>query len=389
METSTKTQILTLLRSGLTGERLALPEGVDMDAAYREMKRHQIVPICYVGAVNCGVDKTLSVMGAMFQDYYCCLVRSEGQMRAIAMLCRAFEERNIDHMPLKGCNLKPLYPKPELRVMGDADILIRMEQYDRIKPVMLELGYEEKIVSDYELVWDSAALHLELHRRMIPSQDKVRYAYYGDGWKRAVRQEGCRYGLSPEDEFVYLLLHLRKHYCDGGVGCRHVTDLWVWQQAHPNMDRQRLENELQALQLKEFYENMQNVVNAWFGDGPWDEKTRFITEVILTSGSWGSYETQMVATAAKHTHAGGSVSGGKVRRIMEHMFPPSYKMQRKFGILKQCPVLLPFFWPVHWLDILLFRRKRIRQLQGEFTAASEEKITSYQQALEYVGLKAE
>ena len=31
---------------------------------------------------------------------------------------------------------KKLYPKPELRVMGDADILIREEQYDKIKPVM-------------------------------------------------------------------------------------------------------------------------------------------------------------------------------------------------------------------------------------------------------------
>ena len=389
METSVKMQLLTLLRSGLTGERLALPEELDLEAVYIEMKRHQIVPIGYIGAVNCGVDKRHPVMAAMFQEYCCCMMRSEGQMQAIETLCRSFEQENIEYMPLKGCNLKPLYPKPELRVMGDADILIRMEQYDRIKPIMLELGYEEKLVSDYELVWDSAALHLELHRRMIPAWDKVRYAYYGDGWKRAERQKGCRYGLSAEDEFVYLLLHLRKHYCDGGIGCRHVTDLWVWQQAHPEMDCKRLEEELQAMELGAFYKNMQAVVAAWFSDGPWDEKTRFITDVILSSGSWGSYESQMVATAAKHVQATGSASGGKVHRILEHMFPPCYKMQRKFAVLKRCPVLLPFLWPAHWLDILLFRRKRIHQMKQEFTAASAEKISTYQQALEYVGLKAE
>ena len=46
-------------------------------------------------------------------------------------------------MPLKGCNMKALYPSPELRVMGDADILIRVEQYDRIRPIIQSLGFEE------------------------------------------------------------------------------------------------------------------------------------------------------------------------------------------------------------------------------------------------------
>ena len=39
------------------------------------------------------------------------------------------EENGIDYLPLKGYNLKKLYPKPELRTMGDADVLIRLADF--------------------------------------------------------------------------------------------------------------------------------------------------------------------------------------------------------------------------------------------------------------------
>lgn len=39
----------------------------------------------------------------------------------------AFDAGGIDYMPLKGSILKDLYPRHEMRMMGDADILIRME----------------------------------------------------------------------------------------------------------------------------------------------------------------------------------------------------------------------------------------------------------------------
>ena len=37
--------------------------------------------------------------------------------------------------------MKALYPAPELRVMGDADVLIRLEQYEKIVPLMEKMGF--------------------------------------------------------------------------------------------------------------------------------------------------------------------------------------------------------------------------------------------------------
>ena len=74
---------------------------------------------------------------------------------------------------LKGCNLKRLYPQPELRLMADADILIRMEQYDQIKSVMQSLGFACERESDHEFIWRTKGLYLELHKRLLPSNPEA------------------------------------------------------------------------------------------------------------------------------------------------------------------------------------------------------------------------
>ena len=146
---ATQKGVLTLVRSAITGEKYSLPEDFDLEQAYPMFRKHGILALAYDGAVRCGVDKGHPVMQKLFQDYLQCLVRSERQMQAIEKLCAAFEEHGVDYMPLKGCNLKKLYPKPELRQMGDADILIRMEQYDDVRRIASEQGFWEKVLIPY------------------------------------------------------------------------------------------------------------------------------------------------------------------------------------------------------------------------------------------------
>ena len=49
-------------------------------------------------------------------------------------------------MLLKGALLREMYPEADMRLMGDVDILIKSEQYDGIRQIMLDLGFEEKKV---------------------------------------------------------------------------------------------------------------------------------------------------------------------------------------------------------------------------------------------------
>ena len=209
------------------------------------------------------------------------------QTQTTLQLLKAFEENGIDHMPLKGTLLKPLYPKSELRCMSDADILIKPEQYEAIRSIMLKLGYTEGLESDHEYIWKKENFFTaELHKRLIPSYNKDYYEYYGDGWQLGKIVNGYCYAMTDEDQLIYLFTHFAKHYRDSGIGIRHLIDLEIYLKKKPELDFAYIDRELQKLQLDVFYGNVLKTLKAWFEGGDEDEVTDFVTERIFGSGSY-------------------------------------------------------------------------------------------------------
>lgn len=378
--------LLTLIRCAITNQAAALPEGFNLEGTHSQSKYHEIIPLVYEGAMLCGISKKTPTMNALFQDYCRYYLRSEEQMKAISRIYEAFDANGIEYMPVKGCNMKPRYPKPELRVMGDADILIRMEQYSKIIPVMENLGFEATQESDHEYIWRSKELYLELHKRLIPSYNQDFYSYFGDGWRLAKEQHGCRYSMLPEDEFIYLFTHFAKHYRDGGLGCRQVVDLWIFRRTFPDLDEAYIGSELKKLQLFEFYNNILHLISVWFEDGQPEEMTDFISDFIFQSGTWGTAQSHVLSNEVKNKKIAGSAKGGKFRTVCTVLFPTALSMQREFPVLKTAPYLRPVLWPVHWGRTLLFRREAIKKRFNQWNAASADEINTYQQALNYVGL---
>ena len=134
--------IITLLKSAVTGEAYPLPESFSLEAAGGIIQRQSLVPLAFQGAYNCKLLDQSELMQSYQLKYYQYLMKSEHQMRALERIFQAFEENGIEYMPLKGCNMKKLYPKPELRPMGDADILIHTDQHEKISTIMRKLGFD-------------------------------------------------------------------------------------------------------------------------------------------------------------------------------------------------------------------------------------------------------
>ena len=378
--------VVTLIRSAVTGEKLPLPEGFDLARADELIRKQSLLPMAFQGAYNCGIPLDSELMQQYQTKYVRCMVRSERQMRAAEKIYRAFEENGIDYMPLKGANIKKLYPQPELRLMGDADILIRLEQYERIRQVMEGLGYKEGDESYHELNWKSGELHVELHKSLFSPVRKSFYQYFGSGWDKAVKQDGCRYGLSDEDTFVYIFTHMAKHYHGSGVGGRHIVDLCVYLRTHPDMNEEKIERALEQLYLLDFYKNIRKLLRVWFEDVPADEKTEFISQYILSGGSWGDEETRFLTKQIRNSGGASQTKNVGIQLFWRAVFPPLEAMRYEYPILFKHGWLYPLLWPHRWIKGLLCRPKAILRKFSVLRGISDDKVQERKRALEYVGL---
>ncbi len=377
---------LMLIHAALTGNPCVLPEGFQLADAMKMIRRHKIIGLAYEGAAICGIDKQSSTMQELFQGYYASIIHNERQMNLLKKMETAFQENDIAYLPLKGTVLKALYPQPATRIMGDADILIREEQYDKIKPVMEQLGFQEGPQSDHELHWYHPWLHVELHRWLVPKTSVDLHRYFETGWSKAIPFSGSRYTYREEDHFIFLFVHYAKHYRGGGIGLRQLVDLWVYQRSNPNMDLDYVRAELSKLKLHTFFGNTQKMLAAWFDGGILDEKVSHMTDFIWNSGSWGSQESHQTATGLRLEKTAGSRTKSRLQYILLVLFPPASILKKRYPILDKVPFLLPLMWPVRWVSALLFRHKNINNYATILNNRSSKKLDTYHQALQYVGL---
>ena len=123
----------------------------------------------------------------------------------------------------------------------------------------------------------------------------------------------------------------------------------------------------------------------WFEGRKEDAITGVMTEYIF-AGSWATGDRFDVAYASLHSSQTGSLKAGRRKRLLRALFPKAETMKNRYRVLNRAPWLLPVFWPVRWVDALLFRKENVRKTRKRLQNATDEKVVSFQESLQYVGL---
>ena len=372
---------IDLIKCAITGQPQKLPENLQLSPVANLLRRHGLITLGYAGASLCGFDPQSTVLSKM-QDMYCMeFLHSERQLENLDRLYQAFEEKGIEYMPVKGAVMKHIYPTHELRAMSDADILIHAEQKEEIGAIMESLGFTFKSESDHEWNWINSELKLELHKRLVSSDEKNYYNYFGDGWAWAKTKEGCRWSMSQEDAFIFEFSHFTRHYCKGGIGLRHLVDLWVHLYNAPNMDKTYVRKQLEKMHLGDFYDNVLTAIEALFGSGTWTPEAEYICQFVFGQGTV-SHDAEIAYSAA----AGGTSSAkqGKFRIFLRRVFPARKHLDWNYPKLKKVP--LPLAWVARWFS-LLGKRDVVQNRLDQMGKVTDESVNAYRQSLEFVGLE--
>lgn len=390
MNTLYKT-IISLIRSALTGEKASVPADTDWEQFLQLCKEHQISPIIYYGVENSNADIPKDVKNSLFKKVVIGIMQEQNQLAEYKKISNFLEENKIDFLPLKGIITKSLYPKPEMRIMCDMDILIKTEQYPIIHDFMLASGYNEGEESSHELHWHKNFVTVEFHKRLISTNSTSRdYAdYFGVGWEKALKSEPGSYlhRYSDEDFFIFSFAHFARHYREGGIGIRHFVEIWMLLNAYKDMDTDYLQKELKKLDLYDFYINIVKTAKNWFENGESNEITEHITHTIFKDGSYGTTTRAIISGAAQSVQTEGKVKNFILFRIVRLIFSPFSEMAGMFPFLKKAPFLLPIMWVFRWFKIIFTTPKNILKRFKNLKNQTNQKADDFNKELEFVGLK--
>lgn len=379
---------IKIVRAGLSGEKQSIESGFETELLYNIAKRHRIMGLCFYGAGLLGLDEDDTAMQMLYKGALSELSVHEKQKTETENLFCELEKEKISYMPLKGYLLKELYRRPELRTMGDADILIKMEEYPRIKEVMTRLGFEFCHESSNELVWKKGKIfNIELHRALFPSYNREFLSLFGHPWSNAVKDNTeYRYKMLPEDEFVFNFTHFVKHYKLGGIGVKHLCDLWVMTQ-NKKLDFAQIESKIEKLNLTEFYQNIKKTLNYWFADGEADEKTEIITKTVIKSGAFGTRKSSQNAFALRLASENEALKGkNKLAVWLFKIFPSAKYIEHKYPFLKKHKWLLPVAWIIRLFDATFVNQRKLKNGVKAIKNTDSERMKQIEKDFLAVGL---
>lgn len=379
--------ILAVIKSGFTGKKASVAADFSWAEAVKFAKAQSLEVMLFLGAEKSGVQMPAEVFSALQKRAMLMLayaVRQDSEADRIFALLR---DKNIDFLPLKGAILRHMYPETGMRFMSDIDVLIKPEQYPAVEKLMRDEGYDFVCESDHEYIWDRKnILQIEFHRRLIPSYNKDYFAYYGDGWRLAKRDNGSEYKMSDEDFLIYIFTHLAKHYRDSGIGLKHFIDIWVYLSKKPELDMEYVEAELAKLQLSEFFKNVRAALNVWFEGSAENEISDMITDWSFSGGAYGCYEKKVLSSAVKEAADRDGKNDSRIMRVAKAAFMPYDLMCQKYPFLRKAPVLLPVMWLVRIASAAIFKRGNIKKRNSEINMMTDTNVDGYHTALNRVGL---
>lgn len=367
---TTSGYFIELVRYALDKERQTSPAPekpaeVSWQNLFALSERHYLSAVVYAALKNCENKPDESLLEKWEHAYHVCVHVDIHQQFAWEELKTSFAEKDLRILPLKGLNMKLLYPETPLRLMSDLDILYEKERFKEVEKELLALGYEfdKKTAASNHQVFSRPPVTLEMHNALFSEVSPYR-AYYERVWDRALpTEEKCVYRLSPEDEYVFMLLHARKHFVGCGCGVRSVADFWLFLNRYgETLDREKVAREIaeadrtangsgegnDGLSLAEFEETVVREIGLWF-----ESAEPVLDETGLRLVSDGVYGRQ------ENVWGKNLRAEGKGKYLLRRLFPPLKTMRQNYPVLKKCPILLPFCWLHRGFRALFFRRDRV------------------------------
>lgn len=371
-------QFVDILSAGIRGKVAdKIYENVEWDEVIDLANKHKVEGIIYLALRKSNLvskvgEKRINLLKQK------AAITGIGQSRHISGLSIVFNkiiEENIPVIVLKGLVVRDFYPQPDQRTMSDADILVHKDDVEKVKNLLIEMGYifleDHKASHHIALVhhkYPVIEVHWNLFKRDGFSNDLEHYERLI--WNRAIKVnvgETEVLSLSYEDLALHLCMHMAAHLAATGFGVRQLCDLFLlvekkgeeidWNSFIMKARMYGFEkfSLIMFLLCKELFQmeipkelEVKSVNNKKYVSALIDE--------IFESGVHGKKEmANQFATqvAFNFEDKDSNATLGAIKRYFRFIFPRIDDMSDKYSYAKKFKILAPIAW-IHHLFVGIF-----------------------------------
>lgn len=236
----------TLLRSGLWGTEPVpprLPESGDTSPelevwkkTFRLAMEQTVVGLITDGASSCPAgyvpkDVSIRLMSALVG-----IEKRNASINAlIARIIPLFEEAGVPVILVKGQAVAQCYSRPQGRMSGDIDLVMRPQDYEAAKAVLSGIAdrvdgegrdklHFGAMIGDVEVELHGT-VHTSLGSRINAVLDSAQESLFEPGGCRHLDVNGVQVRIPSIDfDALFIFVHLLQHFYCGGLGLRQLCD---------------------------------------------------------------------------------------------------------------------------------------------------------------------
>ena len=351
----------------------------DLVYIYKMSEIHHVVPMIYNAAYNedffkeCDANFQAMFKSSAFRYIFSQIQRTNHFLEVYKKL----SEKNIKILVFKGIIFRNMYNNPDDRISSDEDILIKKEDYKKVKEFFLSEGFEF-IDKGEECAYFSknTGLCIEVSTSLFSHESKA-YGHlnklFEDVFEKSIKINIDKIDiltLSHEQHLIYIVFHNMKHFLTGGFGIRQVADFSKYIETYGEyINWEKFWSDLKDLNYDTFALNLIEISLKYLGFN--DDKITYPDNItsfdelknsqkyyinseslindILDAGVFGASTMDRKHTALMTLDA---VEDKKKSNRLKAVFPNVNYLKDNYTYLQKYPILLPVAWGQRILSYL-------------------------------------
>lgn len=393
---TTQGYFLNLVKCALKGEQPAeKPNAVDFEAVFNFALGRSALSLVWhsIKKLNNQPDSELLRKWNISYSKMCLYLTASQEMQLENLICE-FTSRGYDVMPLKGSQICAYYPTPDMRTKGDIDLLVKTDMSqqarDKIKQIMLELGYEIDVLNDGQVdaYKGPNKVYVEIHFEfMAPTHPN--YEHFIIDWDKLEKNENSKhYSMSLVDLYYYNIGHFAKNMAAKGNGFRAVADTYVLWQKLSSAEREELNRRFGKINLKKLNDALVYISEIWFDDKYDDSTTQNLQRYLLGNSVYGFEKNRAVLKLLQEHNSNAKKSA--YHHIIGRFFPSADELYRRYNIKNKNSFILPFLWFWRILSLPFISKEKREKIKGEVNdvnAVSEKEMEFFKSVYNDFGLE--